>query len=72
MCAKCVQNVWCSSRIKSVFTKRPRPAKMMLGKALSPFCIPVTGHVKIGKYAKFDPNIPYGSGVMSIFTNWSH
>ena len=30
-----------------------------------PFCKPV----KIKKYAKFDPNIPCGSRVMSIFTN---
>ena len=26
-------------------------------------------NVKINKYAKFDPNIPCGSRVMSIFTN---
>ena len=30
---------------------------MMLGKALSPFCIPVTETVKIDKCVKFDPNI---------------
>ena len=30
---------------------------MMLGKALSPFCIPVTETVKINKCVKFDPNI---------------
>ena len=27
----------------SIFTKRARPAKMILGEALSPFCIPVAG-----------------------------
>ena len=26
-------------------------------------------NVKINKYAKFDPNIPCGSRVMSVFTN---
>ena len=30
---------------------------MMPGKALSPFCIPVTETVKIDKRVKFDPNI---------------
>ena len=37
------QNIWCGSRLMRIFTKRPRPAKMMLGKASPPFCIPVTG-----------------------------
>ena len=38
--------------------------KEMLGKALSPYCIRLE-NVKINKYAKFDPNIPRGSRVMS-------
>ena len=29
--------------VMSIFTKTSRPAKMMFGKASSPFCIPVTG-----------------------------
>ena len=32
----------CSSRIMSIFTKRPWPAKIMLGKPSSPICLPVT------------------------------
>ena len=29
--------------LRAYSLKRPQPAKMMLGKALSPFCIPVAG-----------------------------
>ena len=32
----------CGSRVMSIFTKRPRPAEMMFGKASSPFCVPVS------------------------------
>ena len=35
--------IWCSSSVKSIFIKRPLPAKMMLSKALPLFCIPVAG-----------------------------
>ena len=35
------QNMLCDSRVISIFTKRSRPAKMMLDEASSPFCIPV-------------------------------
>ena len=38
--------------------------KEMLGKASSPYCIRLE-NVEINKYAKFDPNIPRGSRVMS-------
>ena len=34
-------NMPCGSRIMSIFTKRPRPAEMVLGEASSPFCIPM-------------------------------
>ena len=37
MYAKFDQNILCSSRVMSIFTKRPRMAKMMLGKPLLPF-----------------------------------
>ena len=32
-----------SSRVMSIFTKRGKPAKMMLGEALSLFCIRADG-----------------------------
>ena len=32
------------SRVMSIFTKRARPAKIMLGEASSPFGVPVAGH----------------------------
>ena len=54
----------------SIFTTRPQPSEMMPSKALLPFCIAVADNVKIKTYAFFDPNIPYGSRVMSISTNW--
>ena len=65
------QNIWCGSRIMSMFAKRPRPAKKMLVKASSSFCIPMTGQNYKNKYAKIDSNVPYGSSVtcMSILTN---
>ena len=51
----------------SIFIKRARLAKMMLGEALSPFCIPVIyqwlGNVKKHKYAKFEKIIPCGTRV---------
>ena len=31
------QNIWCGSRVMSIFTKRPRPTKMMLPKACHHF-----------------------------------
>ena len=37
MYAKFDQNIPCNSRILNIFTKRPRPAEMMLCKASSPF-----------------------------------
>ena len=40
----------------------------LFGKASSPFCTP--DNVKINKYTHFDKNIPCGSRVMSVFTNW--
>ena len=49
----------------SIFTKRPRPAKMMLDMALSPL-----DNVRINKYTKFDPNIPCGSRVMSVYEHF--
>ena len=51
-----------------IFTKRPRPAEMMFGEASSLFAYQWLDNIKINKYAKFNPNIPYGSGVMSFFT----
>ena len=38
-----IPNKPCGSRVMSIFIKRARPAKMMLGEASSPFCIPVAG-----------------------------
>ena len=38
-----MQSLPCGSRVMSIFTKRARPAKMMLGEALSPFFIQVAG-----------------------------
>ena len=32
------------SRAMNIFIKRAQPAKLMLGEAPSPFCIPVAGH----------------------------
>ena len=56
----------------SIFIKRARLAKMMLGEALSPFCIPVIhqwlSNIKKHKYAKFEKIIPCGTRVMEIFT----
>ena len=34
--------ITCGSRVISIFTKIPRPAKMMHGKVSSSFCIPVS------------------------------
>ena len=52
-----IKNIPINSRVTNVVTKRPRSAKMMLGKPSSPLCILVAGQYKINKYA-FDPNIP--------------
>ena len=66
------QNIPSSSRVMRIFTERPLQAKMMLGEAsFFLFIIFVNqwlGNVKINKYANFNPNIPFGSRVMSIFT----
>ena len=37
------QNIPCSFRVMNIFTKRPRQAKMKLGKTSPQFCIPVAG-----------------------------
>ena len=58
------QNIPC---VLSIFTKRPQPAEMMLGEALSPLCIPVPGHVEINKYAEYYRNMLCGLKVMNIF-----
>ena len=51
-------NIQSGLRVMSIFTKRARPAKMMLGEASSHFFIPVAGqYVKIHKYTKFEQNI---------------
>ena len=42
MYAKYDHNILCGSRV-IIFTKIRRPAKVMLGKASSPFCIQVAG-----------------------------
>ena len=65
------QNILCCSKVMSIFTKIPQPAKMMLGKALNrhQFVCQWLDNVKINKDAKFDPNIPCGLSVMSICTN---
>ena len=47
---------------------RGRPAKMMLSEASSPFAYQWLDNVKIHRYAKFEPNAPRGSRIMSIFT----
>ena len=39
--AKLELNIPCGSRVMSIFTKRARPAKMMLGEASAPYFIPV-------------------------------
>ena len=41
---------------------------MMLGEASSLFSYQLLDNVKIHKYTEFEPNIPCGSRVMSIFT----
>ena len=41
--AKFDENKPCGSRVMSIFTNRARLAKMMLGEASSPFCIPAAG-----------------------------
>ena len=41
--AKSEPNVPHGLRVMSIFTKKARPAKMMLGEAASPFCITVAG-----------------------------
>ena len=57
------------SRVMSIFTKKGRPAKMMLGEASSPFCMAQwIDNVKVQKYTKFEANISWGSRVMSNFT----
>ena len=42
---------------------------MMLGKASSPFCIPVARQCLIDKYTKFESNKPSGSIVIGVFTD---
>ena len=44
--AKFDENIQCSSRVMSIFTKRAQPTKMMLGEASLEFCIPATGQCK--------------------------
>ena len=41
---------------------------MMLGEASSPFLYQWLDNVKMHQYTKFEPDIPCGSRVMSIFT----
>ena len=69
--AKFDQNIPCGLTVMSIFTKRPRRTKMMLGKMMKPrhrFAYQCLDNVKIKKYAKFDLNTPCGSRVMSMFT----
>ena len=62
------QNIPCSFRVASIFTKISRQAEIKLDKASPPFRIQVAGRCKLNKYVKFDLNISCGSRVMSIFT----
>ena len=63
-------NIACGSRFMSIFTKRARPAELMiLGEASPPFFIAVRlDNVKVHQYAKFDPNATCGSRVTGIYT----
>ena len=63
--SKIDQNIQFVSTVMSIFTKRARPDKMILGEASSTFCIPMAIDVKIHKYTK--QNVPCGSRVLSIF-----
>ena len=64
-----MQNIPSCSIVMNSFTKRPQTAKLIIGKPLSPFCIPMAIDIfKIGKFATFYPNIPCGARVLSIFT----
>ena len=59
----------------SIFTNGPQPVGQLLSKPVSIrrnvwVCMPVVRNVDIHMYAKCDKNIPYGSRVMDIFTNW--
>ena len=59
------QNIWCGSRVMSIFAKRPWPAKLMFAKLRHHFAYQWLDNVKMNKYAKFDHNIPSSSRVMS-------
>ena len=63
-------NAPCVSRVMSIFTNWPRPARLMLSKASSikKGCCACQwfDHVDMYKYAKFDQNIPRGSTIINI------
>ena len=64
--SKIDQNIQFGSRVMSIFTKRVRPDKMMLGEASSSFFLyQWLENVKIHKDTK--QNVPRGSRVLSIF-----
>ena len=65
MCAKLDQNTPCGSKIMIMFTKRPRPAEMMLGKASSPFNLPWLDNVYINKYATPHPTHASGTTILT-------
>ena len=56
------------SRVLSIFTKRARPAKLMMVKPRHHFAYQWMDNFKTHKYTKFEPNITGVSRVMSIFT----
>ena len=72
--AKFDPNIPCGSRVMNTFTNWPRPVGLMLSKASSIkrgcYACQWLDSVEMHAYAKFDPNIPCGSRVMNIFTNW--
>ena len=37
--AKFDQNIWCGSRVMTIFSSRQQPINMLSGQALSPFCL---------------------------------
>ena len=52
------KNIPFGLRLMSIYTKRPRLAKMMLANPRHHFAYQWLDNIKINKYAKFDPNIP--------------
>ena len=68
-CIPVSKQCYFGSRVMRIFTETPWRPNCCSVKPRHGLASQWLENVKMYKYAKFDPNIPFGSRVMSIFTN---